>query len=115
MASNPTLSPALNADWVRSTATTPVAIAPHPPLASGPGRMPLNERAPKSAGLAFVLGMLFGPVGLCYVSVMGGVVATALTAVTLLVAEAGFVPLLVIWPLAVLGSVWGAGRVRASG
>lgn len=77
--------------------------------------MPLKERTPKSAGLAFVLSMLFGPVGLCYVSVMGGVMATALTAVTLLVAEAGFAPLLVIWPLAVLGSVWGAGRVRASG
>jgi hypothetical protein len=77
--------------------------------------MPLNERTPKSVGLAFVLSVLLGPVGLGYVSVMAGVAATALTAVTLLVAEAGFAPLLVIWPLAVLGSVWGAGRVRASG
>jgi hypothetical protein len=115
MASNPTLSPVLNADWVRSTAVTPVAIPPHPPLVSGPGRISSSEGAPKSVGLAFVLSMLFGPVGLSYVSVNVGIAATALTAVTLLVAGAGFVPLLVIWPLAVLGSVWGAGRVRASG
>jgi hypothetical protein len=115
MATNPTLSPVLNADWVRSTAAIPAAIQPHPPMAAGPGRVPLDQRAPKSVGLAFVLSVLFGPVGLCYVSVNVGIAATALTAVTLLVAEAGFVPLLVIWPLAVIGSVWGAGRVRASG
>lgn len=114
MTTNPALSPVINADWVRSTAAIPVAIPPHPPLAAGPGRMPLNQRAPKSVGLAFVLSVLFGPVGLCYVSVNVGVAATALTAVVLLVAEAGFVPLLVIWPLAVIGSVWGAGRMRVS-
>jgi hypothetical protein len=127
MASNTTVSPVLNSEWIRSSAAVPAAIPPHPPLQSGgwyrgvspepagPGRMPLAEPAPKSVGLAFVLSVLLGPVGLCYVSTNVGLVATALTAATLLVAGAGFVPLLVIWPLAVLGSVWGAGHVRVSG
>lgn len=127
MATNPTLTPVLNSEWTRSSAAVPDVIPPHPALVSGgwyhglpaegvgPGRMPLTERAPKSAGLAFVLSVLFGPVGLCYVSVNAGLVATALTAGTLLVAGAGFVPLLVIWPLCVLGSVWGTGHVRVSG
>ncbi|HEV7646874.1 MAG TPA: hypothetical protein VGP26_01820 [Actinophytocola sp.] len=126
MATNPTLTPVLNSEWTRSHAATPDAIPPHPALLSGgwyhgtsvelvgPGRMPLSRLRAKSAGLAFVLSVLFGPVGLCYVSVNAGLVATALTAGTLLVAGAGFVPLLVIWPLCVLGSVWGAGHVRVS-
>ncbi|MGH3759003.1 hypothetical protein [Actinophytocola sp.] len=127
MATNPTLSPVFDAEWTRSSAMVPVAIPPHPPLLSGgwyrghaaeapgPGRVPPAEPATRSVGLAFVLSVLFGPVGMCYVSTNAGLVATALTAVTLLVAGAGFVPLLVIWPLAVLGSVWGAGHVHVSG
>jgi hypothetical protein len=127
MPSNPTLTPVLNSEWTRSYAAVPAAIPPHPPLTSGgwyhgqtgetagPGRMPLTESRPKSAALALVLGVLLGPVGLCYVSVNAGLVATALTAVILLVAGVGFVPLLVIWPLAVFGSVWGAGHVHVSG
>ena len=127
MATNPTLTPVLNSEWTRSNAAIPDAIPPHPALQSGgwyhgatiesvgPGRVPLTVRTKKSAGLAFVLSVLFGPVGLCYVSVNAGLVATALTAGILLVAGAGFVPLLVIWPLCVLGSAWGAGHVRVSG
>jgi hypothetical protein len=127
MPSNPTLTPVLNSEWTRSTAAVPTAIPPHPPLtsggwyhgqtgeAAGPGRIPVTAARPKSAALAFVLGVLLGPVGLCYVSVNAGLVATALTAVILLVAGAGFLPLLVIWPLVVLGSVWGAGHVRVGG
>lgn len=113
--SNPTITPVLNSEWTRSYASIPEAILPHPELQSGPGRIPLNEPRPKSAGVAFVLAMLFGPVGLCYVSARVGLVATALSAAILLVAGAGFVPLLAIWPLAVWGSVWGAGHVHVSG
>jgi hypothetical protein len=127
MATNPTLTPVLNSEWTRSSAAVPDVIPPHPALASGgwyhglpsegvgPGRIALAEPRHKSVGLAFVLSLLFGPVGLCYVSVNAGLVATALTAGTLLVTGAGFVPLLVIWPLCVLGSVWGAGHVRVGG
>jgi len=127
MPSNPTLTPVLNTEWTRSYAAVPTAIPPHPPLTSGgwyhgltaetagPGRIPVTEPRPKSAALAFVLGVLLGPVGLCYISVNAGLVATALTAVILLVAGAGFLPLLVIWPLVVFGSVWGAGHVHVSG
>jgi hypothetical protein len=126
MTSNPTLTPVLNSEWTRSYAAVPPAIPPHLPLASGgwyhghpaeadgPGRVPLVESRTKSVGLAFVLAVAFGPVGLCYVSTNVGLVATALTAGTLAVVG-GFWPLLLIWPLAVLGSVWGAGRVRTSG
>ncbi len=127
MATNQTLSPVLNAEWTRSYAAVPEVIPPHPPLLSGgwyrgspaeapgPGRYPLVEPAPKSVGLAFVLAVLFGPMGLCYVSANVGLVATAVTAAVLAVAGVGLVPLLVIWPLAVLGSVWGAGHVHVSG
>jgi hypothetical protein len=127
MPSNPTITPVLNAEWTRSYAAIPAAIPPHPPLtsggwyrgqggeAAGPGRFPVAEPRPKSAAVAFVLSVLFGPVGLCYVSVNAGLVATALTAGILLVAGAGFLPLLAIWPLAVLGSVWGTGHVHVSG
>jgi hypothetical protein len=127
MATNPTLTPVVNAEWTRSHAAIPDAIPPHPALLSGgwyhgtgaelvgPGRMALREPRKKSAGLAFVLSVLLGPVGLCYVSVNAGLVVTALTAGTLLVAGLGVVPLLVIWPLCVFGSVWGADHVRVSG
>ena len=127
MATNQTLSPVLNSEWTRSTAVIPKSIPPYPSRWSddrhrwqsaepvGAGRLPLNEPRPKSTGLAFVLSVLFGPVGLCYVSATAGLVATVSTAVILLVAGAGFVPLLVIWPLSVLGSVWGAGHVHVSG
>ena len=126
MATNQTLSPELRPGWIRSTAETPAAFPPHPPLQSGgwyrgspseapgPGRYPLAEPAPKSVGLALVLSVLLGPVGLCYVSANVGLVATALSAATLLIAG-GLVPLLVIWPLSIIGSVWGAGHVRVSG
>jgi hypothetical protein len=127
MATNQTLTPVLNEEWTRSTAEIPAVIPPHPPLLSGgwyhgqpseqtgPGRYPLTRPARKSVGLALVLSVLFGPAGLCYVSANVGLVATALTAATLVVAGAGLTPLLVIWPLAVLASVWGTGRVRARG
>jgi hypothetical protein len=127
MATNQTLTPVLNEEWTRSTAEIPAVIQPHPPLLSGgwyhglpseptgPGRYPLAVPASRSVGLALVLGVLFGPVGLCYVSANVGLVATAVSAVTLVVAGVGLVPLLVIWSLAVLGSVWGTARMRARG
>lgn len=118
--------PAVN--WsAKSFSTAPAVIPPHPALASGgwyrgsptetigPGRYPIEESRQKSVGLAFVLSVLFGPVGLCYVSANAGLVATALTAGLLLVAGVGFLPLLLIWPLAIAASVWGAGHVAVTG
>lgn len=127
MATNPTLTLILDEEWTRSTAVVPAVIPPHPPLLSGgwyhglateavgPGRMPLTKSAPKSVGVAFVLSVLFGPMGMCYVSANAGLTATALTATALIIASAGLAPLLAIWPLAVLGSVWGAGHLRVRG
>ncbi|HEY0450705.1 hypothetical protein [Actinophytocola sp.] len=129
MATRSTLNPtAVAADWyAKPFSAAPAAIPPHPPLVSGgwyhgspaeptgPGRYPIEQPRHKSVGLAFVLSVLFGPVGLVYVSANVGLVATALTAVVLLVAGMGFLPLLLIWPLAVAAAVWGAGHVVVSG
>jgi hypothetical protein len=65
--------------------------------------------ATKSAGLAVVLSVLFGPLGLCYLSTTGGLVATVLT-VAVLGYSGSFLPLLLLWPLAVAGAVWGAAQ-----
>jgi hypothetical protein len=102
-------------EWVpRSRATAPAAFPPHPPLRSGgwyhastteapgPGR-PVAVRTRKSVGVAAVLGVLFGPVGLCYLSLALGLTATAVTAVV--VGYAGLPSLLLLWPLSILAAV----------
>lgn len=108
----------------RSHATTPRAFPPHPPLQSGgwyhgstvevpgPGRPPVVVPVTKSVALAVLLAALFGPLGLCYLSATGGLVATVVAVAVLGFAEVGFLPLLVLWPLAVAGAVWWVWRRR---
>jgi hypothetical protein len=106
----------IHAEWVpRSQATAPLAFPPHPPLQSGgwyhasmteapgPGRPPVAVRTRRSVGVAVVLGVLFGPLGLCYLSLAFGLTAAALTAVV--VGYAGLPALLLLWPLSVLAAV----------
>ncbi|MGA6164426.1 hypothetical protein [Amycolatopsis magusensis] len=57
---------------------------------------PLVRKSPKAA-LAWAL--VLGPLGLCYLSVFGGVVATMVTAVAVLVGSPAM--LAVLWPVAV--------------
>jgi hypothetical protein len=102
----------------RSNAIAPVVYPPHPPLQSGgwyhrtsvelpgPGRPPLTAPPTrKSMSVAVLLTVLFGPLGLCYVSVPGGLVATVTTVAVLGFVGSGFTPLLVLWPLAVVAAV----------
>lgn len=108
----------------RSHARTPVVVPPHPPLQSGgwyhrtvvempgPGRPPVTvPPARKSMGLAILLSALFGPLGLWYLSVTGGLVSTVVTIAVLGFAGVGFAPLLFLWPLAVVAAVCGV-RLR---
>lgn len=107
-----TLTAVTNPDWrPQSSARVPKAIPPHPAA----GWYPDEQPAEKSVGLAVVLTVLFGPVGLCYLSALAGLVVTTLTAVVLLVAGMGFLPLLLIWPLSVGVAVWSTGHVRVTG
>ena len=101
-----------HAEWIpTSHAKPPPVFQPHPPLQSGgwyhasgdeapgPGRPPVVTRPEKSLGLAVLLSVLFGPLGLCYLSAGVGLAATAVTAVVVLVA--GVPWLLLLWPLSV--------------
>jgi hypothetical protein len=110
------------ADWApASHASTPAAFPPHPPLQSGgwyhgataeapgPGRPPVIPPVTKSPGVAVGLAVLGGPLGLCYLNVNAGLVATVLT-VAVLGFVGSFLPLLVVWPLAVALAVRGVRR-----
>ncbi|MGB3444588.1 MAG: hypothetical protein WBA97_38095 [Actinophytocola sp.] len=105
---------ARQADWTpASQASKPDVVPPHPPLQSGgwyrgtviempgPGRPPVLVAQEKVTWVAVVLAVLFGPLGLCYASAKGGLLATVLTVAVLGYAEAGFLPLVLLWPLAV--------------
>jgi hypothetical protein len=63
-------------------------------------------RAEKSLGVAVVLTVLFGPLGLCYLSANLGLVATVVAVAVLGQAGMGFLPLVVIWPLTVAVAAW---------
>lgn len=108
-----------HADWIpTSHAAAPAAFPPHPPLQSGgwyrasiieapgPGRPPVVTHTEKSPWLAVVLSVLFGPLGLCYLSAGAGLTATALAAVV--VGAVGPPALLLLWPLSVAAAVWRA-------
>lgn len=100
----------------KSFSTKPVAFAPHPPLVSGgwyngsdqeivgPGRYPVPRPKDKTTGSALLWTFFFGPLGLCYLSVNAGVVATALTAAALVLSGSA-IALAVIWPIVMLLSV----------
>lgn len=105
-----------HAEWIpTSQASAPAVFPPHPPLQSGgwyhasireapgPGRPPVITRPEKSPWLAIVLCVLFGPLGLCYLSAGVGLAATVLAAVV--VGVAGLPWLLLLWPLSVAVAV----------
>jgi len=56
--------------------------------------------ARKSTGVAVLLTVLFGPLGLCYLSTTGGLVA-AVVVIAVLGFAGSFLPLLLLWPLCV--------------
>lgn len=107
----------------KSSATTPVVFAPHPPLMSGgwyqsagqeivgPGRYPVPRPQDKSAGAALLSTFFFGPLGLCYLSTTAGLLSAGLTA-GLLVLAGSALPLAVIWPLVMVVSVLAATNRR---
>ncbi|OLF13524.1 hypothetical protein [Actinophytocola xanthii] len=91
---------AVPAPWTpKSSARIPLVVSPHPPLAY-PER-PVGDR---TAGAALLWTLLFGPLGLCYLAVPAGLVATALTATAVVLAGSAL-PLAVIWPLTMVLSV----------
>lgn len=107
-------------EWVpTSHATVPAVYPPHPPSSFGdpylastivaPGRLPVREHTEKSTRRAVMLSLLFGPLGLWYLSTGAGLTATVLAAV--IVASAGLPALLLLWPLSVAVAVW---RVRST-
>jgi hypothetical protein len=78
----------------KSHMAEPKAFPPHPPLLSGgwyrgvsfaevlgPGRYPPDEPAGRPVGTALALGLLGGPLGLCYTSLAGGVACLLLTVI----------------------------------
>jgi len=85
-----------------ATGATPAAIPPHPPLMAAGGGTPIQPVG-GSVGAALVLAVLFGPAGLCYTSVTGGLMAIGVTGIALILF--GFVALAVIWPLAIVAAV----------
>jgi hypothetical protein len=78
----------------------------------GPGRHPLAEPADKSVGAALAFTLLFGPLGLSYVSVVGGMICTVLA--VLAVVLYGFAALLIAWPITmVCAGIIASGMHRA--
>jgi hypothetical protein len=69
----------------------------------------LGER--KSVGLALVLGFIFGPLGLLYASVVGGIVMFFVSGVVGLL-TLGF-GLLLIWPICAVWAVLAVNRHNA--
>ncbi|MFI9452309.1 hypothetical protein [Amycolatopsis sp. NPDC052450] len=93
----------------------PAFFAPHPPLMSGgwyqgadhevlgPGRYPVPRPTAKSVKAALLWALFLGPLGFCYLSPVGGLIATAVsvTAITF-----GGAPLVaVIWPVVMVLSL----------
>lgn len=105
-----------------SFSAKPTISAPCPPLVSGgwyqcaeqevvgPGRYPVARQVEKSAVAAVVFTLCFGPLGLCYLSVAGGLIAAAGTA--LAVMAGGVLTLAIIWPIAIVVAVLAMRRQR---
>lgn len=97
----------------KSFSRKPPVFAPHPPLVSGgwysgadqevvgPGRYPVPRPTGKTAGAALLWALLFGPLGLCYLSPAAGILAAAATA-AMLALSGSAVALAVIWPVVML-------------
>ncbi|WP_410652985.1 hypothetical protein [Amycolatopsis sp. cmx-4-54] len=99
----------------RAFGRRPAFFAPHPPLMSGgwyqgedhevvgPGRYPVPRPPAKSVKAALSWVLFLGPLGFCYVSPVGGLIATAVsvTAITF----GGAASMAVIWPVVMLLAV----------
>jgi hypothetical protein len=107
----------------KSGGVVPEAIPPHPPLVSGgwyrgfmevlgPGRYPLDSPPERSVGAALALSLLGGPLGVFYVSLIGGLVCVTVASVAILVF--GVKALFVVWPLSMIWAGIGSSRRRAT-
>jgi hypothetical protein len=93
----------------------PVAVVPYPPLVSGgwyqgaddevagPGWYRVPRPADRSARTALFWTAVLGPLGLCYLSAVRGLIATAVSAAVVIVAGS-VLPLAVIWPVVMVYS-----------
>ncbi|MEV6910363.1 hypothetical protein [Amycolatopsis sp. NPDC051071] len=96
----------------KSFGRRPASFAPHPPLMSGgwyqgddhevlgPGRYAVPRPPAKSAKAALLWTLFAGPLGLCYVSPVGGLIASAVSVTAITVAGAWLVA--VLWPVAMV-------------
>jgi hypothetical protein len=112
----------LRAGTPGSFSAEPTTSAPYPPLVSGgwyqgveqevagPGRYPMARPAEKSAVAAVLWVLFFGPLGLCYLSVAGGLIAAAATVVVIM--AGGGLTLAIIWPIAIVSAVLAVRRQR---
>lgn len=85
--------------------TVPMTQPDRPPPAYGDVQRATTAEVPtdKSVAVALVLTFLFGPLGLLYVTVLGGVLMTLL-AIVVAIFTLGF-GLILLWPITM---VWGA-------
>jgi len=93
----------------------PASFAPHPPLMSGgwyqstdhevvgPGRYAVPRPPAKSAKTALRWALFSGPLGLFYVSPVGGLIATAVSVAAITLGGASL--LAVIWPVVMVLSL----------
>jgi len=93
----------------------PAFFAPHPALMSGgwyqgddqevlgPGRYAVPRPPAKSAKTALRWTLFLGPLGLCYVSPVGGLIAAAVSVTAITVAGAWLAA--VLWPVAMVLSL----------
>lgn len=87
----------------KSSAMRPAVVIPHPPLGwtpPEPPRRPAFRSVGKSGRTAFTWTLLFGPLGLCYLSVALGLVATMAAVVAIVLGGAAL--LAVIWPVSMI-------------
>ncbi|MFD5093595.1 hypothetical protein ACFWMR_23535 [Amycolatopsis thailandensis] len=93
----------------------PASFAPHPPLVSGgwyqgadhevlgPGRYPVPRPPAKSMKTALLWVLFSGPLGLFYVSPVGGLIATAVSVTVITLGGASLA--VVIWPIVMVLSL----------
>ncbi|WP_409491199.1 hypothetical protein [Amycolatopsis sp. cmx-11-12] len=103
----------------------PAFFAPHPPLMSGgwyqgadhevtgPGRYPVPRPPAKSVKAALLWALFLGPLGLCYVSPVGGLIVTAIAVTVITFGGASMVA--VIWPLVMALSLTALSRRSGNG
>jgi hypothetical protein len=107
----------LSQESERSYVAEPKVVLPHPPLLSGGWDRGFDrddtEPPDRSLAAALTLSLLGGPLGLCYTSVVGGIVCLALMGTGLIVIGLAAVP--VVWLLSLVWAVCGMRRARSPG